>query len=226
MLKFFIFTISILILPNYLHASDMCDPVTYGGAQYGPIDYYDKKNHKAQSGGSFTAGLEGENNITIVTKYHFNLDIMRLKKGQTGVHIAGDLDYTLRALPNHPMALDTISRFEILRKKSADFKARQKAMPYFADCYFQKALNIFGYNQPQTYMLWGLHKYRQKKYQEAIKYLTRAESFEFESADLAYYFGLTYFQLGKIDKAQQYSDIAYKMGYQLPGLKNMLENKE
>ena len=225
MLKSLFLSIFILVLPNYTYAVVQCEPVTYGDGQYGPYNYYDSKNHIKGAGG-VTGGLKNETRITIVTKYHLNSNIVRLTKGQTGTHISGDLDYTLRALPNHPVALDTISRFEIRQASSPDFKAKQKAMPYSAECYFQRALKIFGYNQPQTYMLWGLHKYREKKYQEAIEYFNKAESLGFNSADLAYYFGLTYLKLGDINKAQKYSDIAYSMGYQLPGLKKMLESKQ
>lgn len=226
MLKSYFLFICILICPNSIYATTLCKPVTYGGIQYGPIDYYDSENHIKGKGGELTGDLKDKNKITIVTAYHFNSDIVRLRRGQTSTNISGDLDYTLRALPNHPVALDTVSRFEVLQNNSVEFKSKQKPMPFEADCYFQRAINVFGYNQPQTYMLWGLHKYRQKKYEKAIKYFIQAESLKFKSADLAYYFGLTYFQLGDFDKAQKYSDRAYKMGYQLPGLKNLLKNKK
>lgn len=207
-----------------VNAASLCEPVTYGGGQYGPIDFYDNNSHMEKQG--LTGGLKGETSVTIVTKYHFNSNVKYLKRGQTAVHIANDLDYTLRALPNHPEALDTVSRFEVNRNKSASFKQKQKAMPYSADCYFQRAIQVFGHKQPQTYMIWGLHKYRNKKYQEAIELYTKARASGFQNAELEYYLGLAYFKTDNIKKAKLHSDIAYEMGYLLPGLKMLLENKQ
>jgi tetratricopeptide (TPR) repeat protein len=47
-----------------------------------------------------------------------------------------------------------------------------------------------------------------------------------ESAELNYFLGLTYFDLGQFDRAQAAADKAYGLGYPLPGLRNRLARRE
>jgi tetratricopeptide (TPR) repeat protein len=196
-----------------------CQPVDYKSYnQFGPYSFYDKKNHL-----NGVDGRRTESNITIVTNYHFTPPVKALKKGQTGYELYSDLDYTLRALPNHPEALDTVSRFEIKRNKLKSYAKKQSAMPYSADCYFQRAIKVFGNNQAQTWMLWGLHQYRLKKYNKAIEYYKKAQNLKLTGAELDYYMGLSYFKLKDYENAQHYADAAYEKGYALPGLKYMLK---
>ena len=43
-----------------------------------------------------------------------------------------------------------------------------------------------------------------------------------QSAELCYFLGLTYIDLGQVDLAKEYADKAYALGYPLPGLRNRL----
>lgn len=199
-----------------------CPPVDYTTyEQYGPYDYYKASNHKV--------GVDNRKNqsrITIVTTYHLTDSVINLTKGRTGYNLRGDLDYTLRALPNHPVALDTVSRFEQKRKLFPGYAKKQAAMFYKADCYFQRAINVYGTKQPQTWMLWGMHKHRQGQYEEAINKYQKALKEGNDTPDLYYNMGLTYYKLGKYEEAKKYADKAYKKGYPLPGLKRLLKKLE
>lgn len=44
-----------------------------------------------------------------------------------------------------------------------------------------------------------------------------------KSAEINYFLGLLYLDLGNLEKARAHADIAYDLGYPLPGLKNKLE---
>ncbi|WP_438863384.1 tetratricopeptide repeat protein [Neptunicella sp.] len=197
--------------------SGVCRKVIYGPDQYGPIDYFDPANHALGAG-----GRKKENSVTIVTNYHFTNDIKILKKGRTSIQLAGDLDYTLRAIPNNVDALDTASRFENKRSTSEYYAKKQKALPYTADCYFQRAISIFGGKQPELWMVWAIHKHRQGEYPKALEYYQESIKQGMEGAELEYNMGLTYFKLKDYENAQKRAASAYKMGFQLPGLKNML----
>jgi len=216
--KKLILLLLLLININVSNAETICKPVNYHPDQFGPHNFYDQKNHQVG-----VDGRKSESNITIVTNYHFTQDIIRLERGRTGFELYGDLDYTLRALPNHPQALDTVSRFETKRKQLKQYAKIQTAMPYSADCYFQRAFNVFGNKQPQTWMIWGLHKHRQGVYKKAIEFYERAKHGGLQSAELDYYLGLSYFKLKNYSKARVHADLAYEHGYQLPGLKLLLE---
>jgi tetratricopeptide (TPR) repeat protein len=78
-----------------IQASEIdCGPLTNA---YGPYDYTDMQ-HRAEK-------------IPIVEGAHFNADVRTLRKGQSGVDPLGDIDYTLRAVPNHHPALDAVARY-------------------------------------------------------------------------------------------------------------------
>ncbi|MBC3765768.1 tetratricopeptide repeat protein [Neptunicella marina] len=197
----------------------MCRKISYGANQYGPIDYFDSANYALGAG-----GREKENNVTIVTNYHFTPDIKNLIKGRTSHHLSKDLDYTLRAIPNNVVALDTASRFQKKRQDSVTYAKDQKPLPYFVDCYFKRAIDIFGPKQPQLWMVWAIHKHRNGLYQDALKYYQLAVTNGLKSAELDYNMGLTYFKLGSYEEARVKAKSAYQQGYQLPGLKILLED--
>lgn len=208
----------LILLPSAM--ANVCQPVNYEvHNQFGPFDFYSAKSHEKGAG-----GRQSETNITIVTNYHLTQDIISLKRGRTGGHLNKDLDYTLRALPNHPQALDTASRFEKRRAEQPMYAKKQSALPNSADCYFERAFKVFGNQQPQTWMLWGLHKYRQQDYQTAINYYNKAVELGLSGAEINYNLGLAYFRAEQYGKAKQHADIAYELGYSLPGLKNLLNS--
>ena len=47
-----------------------------------------------------------------------------------------------------------------------------------------------------------------------------------ESAELNYFLGLTYLDLGRNELARQHAEVAYRLGYPLPGLRNRLARQE
>lgn len=194
-----------------------CPPI--GMDHFGPYDYYDPKNHLNGRDGRYD-----ESTITIVTNYHFTQSMIRLEAGRTGP-IATDLDYTLRALPNHPIALDTVSRFKIKRSTDIAFAKRERAMPVSVECYFKRATSIFGNGHPQTWFLWGLHEHRRKQYKDAIVKYKKAIEMGLDSAELHYNLGLAYLKVKIYNEAKKHSDIAYSRGYPLPGLREMLKQK-
>jgi tetratricopeptide (TPR) repeat protein len=211
-----IFTfLPLLVLAN---PSPVCLPVDYSKhSQYGPIDYYAPENNVVGAG-----GRKEETNVTIVTNYHFDKNVLALKRGVTGEHVKGDLDYTLRAVPNLPFALDTASRLELRRASSKEYAKKQPSLPFTAECYFERAVSIFGSPNPQTLLVWGIHKFRMQDYQGALEKYKMAEELSPVNAELAYNMGLVYLKLNNPKAAEKYADIAYSQGYPLQGLANLI----
>ncbi|WP_405240859.1 tetratricopeptide repeat protein [Lentisalinibacter orientalis] len=149
----------------------------------------------------------------MVEAYHFTAKVERLESGQSQTDPAGDLDYTLRAVPNHHRALYAISRYELTHGVSRWNTAR---------CYFERAL-AFRPNDPVVRMLFGLHFAIRDAHSAAVKEYRQAESLMPENAELQYNLGLSLFELGDYRAARESAKLAYKNGYPLPGLKKRLE---
>lgn len=69
---------------------------------YGPFDYTNPE-HRSK-------------NLGVVERFHFTLEVESLIRGKSS-YIWGDLDYTLRAFPNHHRALYAFARYEIRERQ-------------------------------------------------------------------------------------------------------------
>jgi tetratricopeptide (TPR) repeat protein len=171
---------------------------------YGPYDYMNAEDRRKR--------------LPIVEGGHFTPQVEALISGETTTNAAGDLDYTLRAFPNHHRALSAMSRYQLSHKRSTN------AGYYTAECYFKRALEFKPDDAVVSY-IYGIHLYKQHKYKQALSYYKRAESLQPDSAELNYGLGLLYMKLRNFDKAESYARKAYQQGYPLPGLKNALKRK-
>lgn len=183
---------------------------------YGPFDYYSPANHTSVSGYKSKVG--------IVEVAHLTSAMLQLKRGNTAVQIREDLDYTLRALPNHPAALDLASRFEDRRRDSKTFAKAQKPLKLSANCYFRRALMLTP-NNGTVWMLYALHAHRQGRFNTAVERYRRADSLDLDSAVFHYNYGLTLLEVGDLEKARVHAERAAELGYPLEGLKKRLAEK-
>lgn len=165
---------------------------------YGPFDYRRDKSR-----------------LWIVEQAHFTPEIENLIHGKTGT-IAGELDYTLRAFPNHHRALVSMVRL-VDRKGDKPYGAR-----YSMECYLKRA-EVFAPNDGTVKMLYGIHKMKRGDTAGAIEYLEVAEQMGGASANLEYNLGLAYFRAKQYDKSLEHAHKAYALGFNLPGLRKMLE---
>lgn len=177
---------------------------------FGPYDYTDAAAWK---------------NLDVVEKYHFDEGVRSFRRGLNG-SVWGDINYTLRAFPNHHLALEAMVR--LLHQKDSYMTYERRKILYHrmpkevnAKAYFEKAIKL----SPQDYktiFLYGIHLHKTKKYKEALKQYKAAESLGLVSADLSYNFGLLYLQLGSPEKALSYAKKAYAQGHPLPALREKL----
>lgn len=190
-----------ILIPSQSFAQKPAPPCALGHeGGFGPYDYYNPASAGA---------------LANVTGAHFHSGVRAMERGA-----AGDLDYTLRAIPNHPMALDVVSRldFEI----RAGRKPGNKKLTRTVDCYFARAIH-FSPKIGVTYYLYGLHFHRGNEYEDAVEQYAKAEEFGMRSAEFHYNYGLLLADMGELDGAMIRAKKAYGSGFPLPGLKARLE---
>lgn len=180
---------------------------------FGPWDYFDSANHQPNA-------QQSEGRIAIVENRHLTTSMLQLKHGSTNAKISPDLDYTLAAIPNNPKALNLVSML-VFKRGLGIRSLQEETLKYNIDCYFKRAVKLTP-DQPQVYYLWGLDKYRYKKYDDAVAKMQAAIDLGSTSPELHYNIGLTYFKLQKYPQAVEQAKLAAKGQYPLDGLQNML----
>ena len=168
---------------------------------YGPFDF-----RKA-------ASLPQQYNLVISA--HFTAEVEQNIKGISS-QIAGDLDYTLRAWPNHPRALAAMSRQGIIEKKMTPNGAK-----WPVDCYFVRALQ-FAPDDGTVHAVYGNHLLAHGKDAAAMAEFKRAVEMEPDSPSINYNAGLAYFKTKDYDKALLHAQKAYSRNFPFNGLKNKL----
>ena len=168
---------------------------------YGPYDY--------------TSPVDKVEHLPIVEQFHFTSDVENLIHGNTG-SVGGDLDYTIRAFPNHHRALDAASRLSIKLKS-----VRPPGLQCSVEGYFERGIR-FKPDDAVLRMIYGLHFHRWKRPDQAKQQLEQAARLAPEDRNIAYNLGLIYVDLKEWDKASEYAEKAYGAGFPLPGLKNKL----
>jgi Flp pilus assembly protein TadD len=165
----------------------------------GPFDFRDPRN------AGTLADVEG---------HHFNSDVEQLIRGQSAVLPIGDLDYLLRAFPNHPRGLYAVGRYALSGGNLLGYRT--------AECYFDRALR-FTPNDGMVHMIKGIYFMKAKRPSDAREPLTTATRLMPDSSEAIYNLGLLHFELKEYDAARECAVKAYALGYPLPGLRRRLE---
>lgn len=178
-----------------------------GGRQgYGPYDYTIPSQRA---------------NIPIVERHHFTHEVKNLISGESGT-ITGDLDYTLRAAPNHHEALLTIIRYQINLNKKLANKNTNRPLVTPVECYFQRAINF----SPKDAAAVSLYAYYLKKINllnKSAEIYEKALTINPESAKIEYSYSLLLIDLKQYKKAVIHAKKAYELGNPPLGLKKKLK---
>lgn len=190
-----------VVFPQLLCAAQYDDP-NCGSLDnhYGPFDY--------------TNGDHRTNKLPIVEQHHLSDEIEYLTK--TDGYVWDDLDYILRAFPNHHRALYSMSRYQLMTHRPAG------AQYYTAECYFKRALRMKA-DDDKVMQIYGIYLHKKGEYEKALEEYKNAERINPKSPELQYNMGLLYYDMKEYEKAQLYADKAYAGGYPLPGLKRLLK---
>lgn len=164
---------------------------TGGGQGYGPFDY---------------TNPEHKDKIPVVEEHHLTFNVENHIKGQEG-SIPSDLDYVLRAIPNHHRGLLSMIRYELKLHN----KLTQEPIPLLTrpECYLQRAIN-FSPNDASSYALYGYYLYKLGNLEKAVKYYERALVIQPNNSKIAYSFSLLLIDLKRYNEAMKQAKIAYK----------------
>jgi tetratricopeptide (TPR) repeat protein len=175
--------------------------VTCGSLEnsYGPFDYRTDRGSK----------------LHIVEAYHFTPEVEALIKADTG-YIGADLDYTLRAYPNHHRALVSAMRFGEKTKSPMP-----PNMKYSVECYFERALR-FRPDDTVARMLYATFLQKNRRIEESNVQLERASNDAKENGFTHYNIGLIYFDGKNFDKALTEAQRAITLGFPRQELKDRL----
>ena len=178
-----------------------------GEQGYGPFDY--TKRHLYP------------HDLDLVEGAHFKPDVENLLEGK---HRSDDnsawpdLDYTLRAWPNHARALLSIIRFQL----KINNKLTRLTIPIPAECYLNRAIN-YSPNDPVPYTLFGYYLHKIGHLGEADKFYKRAMELDPENPKFAYSYSLLLIDMKRYEEAVKFAKIAYQHPHTPLTLKNKLQ---
>ena len=175
-----------------------CGTVQKQPGGYGPHDYRVDKDK-----------------LPMVEQHHFDAGVETFTKQKTGF-FGGDIDYTLRAFPNHHRALMAMVNLGIKEKSVQPRGAR-----YTVECYFVRA-ETYRPDDSMVKVIYGLYHLKHGRPGEAVKKLEEARAIAGDDANVHYNLGLAYTELKQYDKALKSAHVAYAKGFPLPGLRDRL----
>ncbi|MDP3085872.1 MAG: ABC transporter permease [Rubrivivax sp.] len=167
---------------------------------YGPYDYRVYKD-----------SIE----IQRVDQHHFTPLVEGLIK-PIARHFGGDMDYTLRASPNHHRALITMARWSERLKNPTPPDAS-----YTVDCYFDRAMR-FAQDDLVVRMIYAGHLGRTGRKADALAQLDHVAA-KADNAFTHYNAGLAYFDLQEFDKALKQAHAAARLGMPRTELRERLK---
>ena len=166
--------------------------------------------------GPFDYRLPGNGaSLQLVEAYHFTSSVEGLVAGHSG-SVSQDLNYTLRAFPNHHRALDAVARYGLAKRPFGDVNIQS------VECYFARAI-AFQPDDAAVRVLYANYLFKTRDVKSAREQYDVALQLAPESAEISYNAGLFYLSVGDRSKAESLAKVAYDRGYPLLGLKNLLQ---
>lgn len=160
----------------------------------------------------------------LVEGAHFPADVEHLRKGKRSpsggyIMVPGqEIDYTLRAFPNHPRALLSLSRLSAQERTDKPTGIKVKV-----DCYFHNAITRWP-DDSMVRVIYGTYLTQRKNAEEALKQFEKAQELGSENPSMYYNLGLAYFEIKRYPESLEAAHKAYSLGFPFPGLRNKLES--
>lgn len=154
--------------------------------------------------------------LLTVEKAHFTPRVEQLIGGQSSSDPAGDIDYTLRKIPNHHRALLALSNYSF---KVRSTQPRDTNWP--VECYFERALRFMN-DDIIARMLYANYLTRMRRLDDAVAQLNICTGLAGENAISHYNIGLIYVQAKRNDLALARAHRALALGLAWPELKDKL----
>jgi tetratricopeptide (TPR) repeat protein len=175
-----------------------CGPLRPPG-QYGPLDFRTDRDK-----------------IGVVVNNHFLPEVENLLRGHSSITPGGDIDFTLRAIPNHPNAL--MSMMLLGEKEKSDQPVGSR---YTVECWFERAIRF----RPDDYvarMIYTSFLTKKNRKADALRQLdvilANAKDNPFTYNNV----GLLYFDLGEYPQALAQAHKSIELGLDRPALRDKL----
>ena len=129
----------------------------------------------------------------------------------------GDIDYTLRAFPNHHRALMSVMKYG--ERKKSDKPA---GLRYIVECYFERAVR-FAPTDTIARMLYATYLIKNSRIPEAVSQLEISTTIAADNAFTHYNIGLVYFDMKNYGKALAQAHQAIALGFPRTELRDLLK---
>jgi tetratricopeptide (TPR) repeat protein len=174
--------------------------------QFGPFDY--RTATRAQR--------------EVVEIHHFDREYKALSRGLDRIegmqgNVVAGFAYTLRALPNHHLALEGMERISVRRS----FAEKLEGSIYRLECWFLRAIEMAP-DDGIVRALYGLYLARRKRGPDAEAQLAEAERLAPDDPNALIQMASAYLTLARYADAQRLAQRAYDNGYPLYGLRDRM----
>jgi tetratricopeptide (TPR) repeat protein len=154
--------------------------------------------------------------LSIVTGAHFTPPVEALIRGVTNTTPGADIDYTLRAIPNHPNAL--IAMLRLGEKEKLD---SPRGSRYTVECWFERAIR-FRADDQVVRMIYATFLNSKQRKPEAMQQLEVVKSVAGDNPFTHYNLGMLYADLKEYDAALAQAHRAAALGFTQPALREKL----
>ena len=178
----------------------------------GPYDYRDRSQARLLS----TVEQHHFFDATEVLAMRGTSDLEYSAAKGKSASVGCDLDYTLRAFPNHHRALLAMSKYQGHR----GWKAGSIYMPI--ECYFERAM-AFVPGDNAVRLIASIDRYNAGQVERAIALLEPVATEDLHDPELHYNLGLFYMKAKRYNEAVHHAQLAEALGYPLRGLRRKLE---
>lgn len=186
---------------SFAQSAGNCGPISSPG-QFGPYDY------RTERGDAFQ----------LVVGAHFTPEVEALIRGKSTPTPGPDIDYTLRAFPNHHRALLSMIRLGELQKTPKPSGSR-----YNIECWLERAIR-FRPDDSIVRMIYSTYLNKNDRVPEATKQLEIATTYAKDNAFTHYNIGLHYFDLKNYDKALIQAHKAMALDFTQTALRDKLQS--
>jgi hypothetical protein len=154
--------------------------------------------------------------LKTVETFHFTPEVESLVRGKSGP-IAADLDFVLRAFPNHHRALMAMALYGEKVKSPQPIGAN-----YPIECYFDRAIR-FRADDTIVRMIYATYLSKGGRAPDAVQQLQQASKQAGDNAFTHYNIGMVYFELKRFDESLAAAHTAYGLGFSRPELRDRLK---
>jgi len=188
-----------LLVATQASAQNTCGELRPEG-QYGPYDYRTDRDK-----------------LPIVLRHHFTPEVETLIRGNTASRPGGDIDYTLRAIPNNHRAL-----IAMMRLGEKEGTPKPSGSHYTVECWFERAV-LFAPDDSIVRMIYSSYLSGKGRIPEANSQLEIATAYAKDNGFTHYNIGLHYFDLKEYDKALIQAHKAIELGFTQTALRDQLQ---